>query len=224
MGLDNLIDEEEQNNQQTSSSTSTKRSLTDFAEPDIRENVGLYGYESKEDVRKTIEGKLTPHDDQFKYHMPIFPHIERNKEYNFGSRYKLNIPNGMILISGTVSCIYMRNVTLSSIPRELIMLDTGNTEKEKCYSVLQDRFNEEVSDDTTVCLHIFIRTKHTTKIALGDEQSNKLSTYPIERILKAVYGESWTSQFRATETGISDTKHPDQIGIWNSSDEFSLDE
>lgn len=230
MGLDNLIDEKDEQDDKsdwgslTGQKTGDTSSTDKFSSPSITDDsTGLYGYQSSEEFNETVEGKLKPHGDLFKYHMPIFPHIENTQKYLFGSRYSISNEGDSIIIGGKVSAIYMRKVTLSNIPRELIMLDTGETEKDKCYSVLKERFDEDVNDDSTVYLYMFIRTRHITKMAIADEQVDSWSTYPVDRLLKAVYNESYTQEYRETAGGPPELKHPDQIGIWGTADEFGVD-
>lgn len=229
MGLDNLIDDEENesSNQTTKKSNKSKTSskTDNFTSPRLTSSsTGPYGYESKEKWENTFEGDIKLHGDLFKYRLPIFSHIENEKIYNFGSRYKLMSSGDVMITGGPTACIYMRKIVLSNIPRELIMLDTGQTEKKDCYDVFEERFNEEVHDETSVYLYMFMQTRHITKMAIGDEQVDSWSTYPVDQQLKAIYDESYTQRFREAAGGPPNLKHTNQIGIWGTADEFEVDE
>ena len=95
------------------------------------------------------------------------------------------------------SCISSQKLKLYQIPREMVMLDTGQTEIDNCLEALSERFNQEVTPETEVWFNTLTHTRSCVKLALGNETAGDVSTYKRDEILKAVYNEAYTRQFRS---------------------------
>jgi hypothetical protein len=169
---------------------------------------GPYGYSDREEYEDTIKGELNTHGDQFKYHLPIFPQIEIEERYNRGDRYKHD--NSF----KPVSCIAYHTLPLYKVNREVIMLDTGHTEKEECLRILSERFGREVTPKTEVHLYIFAYMRHIVKMGMAGEFTDGFGLEEKDRVLKAVYDEAYTQRFREKDTGESDLRHGDEIKEW----------
>lgn len=215
MGLDDFMDldvDEKDTSESENTATSEPELLkydswTKDADGDL-EKRGLYGYESREEYKDTIVGELETHGDLFKYHLPIFPHIEPSKEYERGNRYNRETDRT------TVTCVSHNMTELHRVNREVIMLDTGHTEKENCLETLSNRFGFEVEPTTEVHMYFFACMRHIVKMAMGDEFVDSWNLDNKDRVLKAVYGETWTQKFREKNTGERDLKHTDHIKEW----------
>lgn len=213
MGLEEFMDIEPDDNESSESKDKSKDSnditerdgITQYEDRDVGPR-GPYGYEKIDDYENTIVGKIDTHGSLFKYHMPIFPHIENEDKYNRGDRY------GGISGHQGVSCVSKVKTSLVKINREMIMLDTGQTSKENCLKVLEERFGESVGPDHEVYLYIFAKTRNLVKMALGDEQTETIGTHGKDKILKAVYDETYTRRFRKKDSG--ETKLHHHIEKW----------
>jgi len=213
MGLEEFMDIESGDSESSESKDKSKHStditekdgITQYEDGDVGPR-GPYGYEKIDDYENTIVGEIDTHGSLFKYHMPIFPHIENEDKYNQGDRY------GGISGHQGVSCVSKVKITLVKINREMIMLDTGQTSKENCLKVLEDRFDESVGPDHEVYLYIFAKTRNLVKMALGDEQTERIGAHGKDEILKAVYDETYTRQFRKKDSG--ETKLHHHIEKW----------
>jgi len=169
---------------------------------------GPYGYGDREELEDTIEGDMEEHGDMFKYYLPIFPHITQSPEYERGKRYNMSES------FKTVTCVSVTRTELRAVNREMVMLDCGSTEKKQCMETLSDRFGEDVEPTTEVSLHIFAKMRHVVKMAMSGEFVDDWNLTCKDRVMKAVYGESWTQRFREKDTGEKDLKHIDEIEEW----------
>lgn len=61
---------------------------------------------------------------------------------------------------------------------------------------------------------MFAKMRHVVKMAMGGEFVDNWKLEDKDRVLKAVYGESWTQRFREKDTGERDLKHLDEIKEW----------
>jgi len=189
----------------SSNDITDKPGITKYKDGDVGPR-GPHGYEKIDDYRNTIVGDIDTHGDMFKYHLPIFPHIENEDKYNRGDRY------GGISGHQGVSCVSKQETSLVKINREMIMIDTGKTSKDDCLSVLKERFDESVGPDHKVYLYIFAKTRNLVKMALGDELTETIGVHGKDEILKGVYGETYTRQFRKMNDG--ETKLTHHIEEW----------
>lgn len=171
-------------------------------------NDGPYGYSSIEEYENTVTGHIEKHGNLFKYNLPIFPVIQHKEVYDTESRYTLG--KGKTI----VSCVSSNIAVLGNIPRDIIMLDTGEVEKEKCIDVLSDRFGTDVSPDTNVTLSMFSRVRHIVKMAMGDSMTDDWSLKQKDHILKSIYEESYTQRFRKSEDVDEELKKTDDIDEW----------
>lgn len=213
MGLEDFMDIESDDSKSSESKEKSSDSnditeregITQYDDGDVGPR-GPYGYEKIDDYENTIVGEIDTHGGLFKYHMPIFPHIENKDKYNRGDRY------GGISGHQGVSCVSAVKTSLVKINREMIMLDTGQTSKENCLKVLEDRFDESVGPDHEVYLYIFAKTRNLVKMALGDELTDSIGAHGKDEILKGVYSESYTQQFRKNSDG--EVKMTNYIEKW----------
>lgn len=217
MGLDDFMDLDTSEEQEESASNSQDEQnhsqllkfdnwvLDENGEPSSR---GLFGYKDDNTYKETIVGELQRHGDLFKYNLPIFPHIELEDKYERGKRYRLENNKEVH------SCISHIAVPLCKINREMVMLDTGELQKEKCVEVLSDRFSEDVGPSTEVHLYFFAMMRHVVKMAASDTFVDDWSLEDRDRVLKAVYREAYTQDFREKDTGERDLRHMDEIPEW----------
>jgi hypothetical protein len=215
MGLENFMDID---SDKTESKSRTNKSSKSKDTPNLEDKDGFtvtedgdvtpkgpHGYETYADFEDTVSGEFDRLDDRFKFNSPIYPQILLTEEYTVGKRYT---DNGEFHV---VSCVSREKTKLKKINRELIMLDTGETSKEACMKALSDRFSQEVTGETEVYLYIFANTRHIVKLAMADALTDDIGVSDKDKLLKAVYGESWTQQFR--DMG-GEVKGINEIEIW----------
>lgn len=180
-------------------------------------NSGPYGYSSFEEYEDTVTGHIEKHGDLFKYRLPIFSVINYKEVYNTGSRYTLGPEKAII------SCISSEITKLGDIPRDVIMLDTGQVEKQDCIDVLSNRFEQEISTnqldreitpDANVTLSTFNYVRHVVKMALGDSMTDDWTLKQKDHVLKSIYNESYTQEFRESKEIDGKLKKTDHIGDW----------
>lgn len=222
MALDDFMDGIETEETSTTSSSRSEPSqqtkqdilelegVTEYDDGDVGHR-GPFGYQTHDEFEETIVGDLEPHGDLFKYYLPIFPHIEMKDKYQRGKRYECAADG---ITGGPATCVSKQKVKLVKVNREVVMLDTGKTKREKCVEVLEERFDQELLTNSEVYLYFFAKIRHLVKIAIGDELTDSWSTYPKDALLKAVYGEEWTQRFRSTGSERYNTKHINHIEEW----------
>jgi hypothetical protein len=199
MGLEEFVDiETSEPNDDAESEEETLKAV----------NSGPYGYPSFEEYEDTVTGHIEKHGDLFKYRLPIFPVIEHKEIYDTESRYTIG-PEEAI-----VSCVSSNIRVLSNIPRDIIMLDTGEVEKQECMDVLSERFGTEVSPDMNVTLSMFSQVRQIVKMAIGDSMTDDWSLKQKDHVLKSIYDESYTQRFRNSSDIDEKLKKTDHIGNW----------
>lgn len=214
MGLDNLIDDADESTESSSNKSSNiqQDNLFEYGiGTDTREEprtYGSFGYSSMEKYEDTIKGELKTHGELFKYHLPIFPHIEKSASYE--PRYRYRMENRRT----AVTCIVKHTTSLKYIPRDIIMIDTGNVEKNDCIQELCNRFETAISPDTEVQLYFFSNVRHLVKMAMSDVLTDDLSTFKKDMILKAVYDEQYTQKFREKHNEEMNLENIDRIEPW----------
>lgn len=212
MGLDNLIDDRDLSTETKTKSKSKDSDLLEYKSyreenGEIIKN-GPYGYPTMDDYENTIKGELQEHGELFKYHLPIFPHIEKTNLYEPQYRYRME-EKGTV-----VTCISSNETKLKSIPRDIIMIDTGHVERDKCMDELSNRLDIKATPYLKVTLYFFSNVRHIVKMAMADELTNDLSTFKIDMILKAVYDEQYTQKFREKHNEEMNLQHTDHIEPW----------
>lgn len=196
MGLEEFLDQDDTKNSSTTSETTDKDdNHTD--DGDTESSTGPYGYPSFDEYEQTIDGHVERVGDLFKYQLPVFPELRMDATCEHGLRYTLGDEEAI------VSCITSGVRPLNSIPRDVIMLDTGEVEKEACMDVLSNRFSTEVTDSTQVRLYMFAYVRHISKMAMGDSMTDDWSLEKKDHVLKAIYNESYTQRFRKAN-GVDD--------------------
>lgn len=171
MGLDDFMDMDTSESSGSSSTSKTRKSKSKESKSlderssafrkengEVKRN-GPVGFESFNNIEDTIEGHISVHEYSTKYYLPIFPIIEQDHKFNRGSRYRLESP-GQI-----VTCLTEYETQLARINRELVMLDTGTTNKEEALDILEERFGYEVDKATEVVLYLFGSTYHMVNVA-----------------------------------------------------------
>ena len=222
MGLDEFMDiepAEESKSNKDSSNTQEDSKLEDLDNYRKTEQgykkYGPYGYESVSEYNDTVSGTIEEHGDMFKYNLPIFPHIEgeqigKSETHWSKSAKRFRMKNSRKAVS-VVSC---EDIPLGEIPREIIMLDTGEVEKDQCIDVLEDRFDYRPSPSSIVSLYFIANVRHLVKMAMGDAKVEEWSLKSKDHIIKAVFGESYTQKFRRDKTVDGDMKSVDHIEPW----------
>lgn len=189
MGLDEFMDIPSDDNE-SSSEDESETTETEEKTQNIGPK-GPNGYETFEEYRNTVNGEISTDYDMIKYSMPIFPVITQDDEYDTGTRYKDSEKKT------PTACVLSQDTQVSDIPRELLMLDTGKTSKDKCMNVLSDRFNADVQDTTEVVLNIFLKTRHVVKLAMSNAVNESVDTQSTSVIMKAVYNEMYAQHLQS---------------------------
>ena len=205
MGLDDFMDVEPSS---TDNTTEDVEKSNNQEESIVDNNYGPIGYESLEEYEDTVDKSIKLEGGLFKYNLPIFPVIENTDTYSTSTRYREEN------MKRNLSCINVDKHILSDVPRELIMLDTGETDKNKCLEVLTERFGEEAKPDTEVYVYFFAKIREIAKFAIGDSLTDSWSLKDKDHILKAIYDESYTQRFRKSDEVDSKYKHIDHIEPW----------
>jgi len=215
MGLDDFMDIDSGDTEDKQTETDDDNEESDLLEHEnfrdddgeIKKN-GPLGYESFEKYEETIEEELAWKKDLYKYRLPIFPRIEMEEKYETGTRYRAFKGNE------TISCITKSRLRLANIAREIIMLDTGHVEKEDCINELESRFDTMVTPGTTVHLYFFNQTRNICKLAIADSMTDDWSLQNKDHVLKAMYDEAYTQEFRESEDIDDRLVHTDFIDPW----------
>jgi len=212
MGLDEFMDIESTSSDSTKendneTSITDKDGITKYDDGDIGSR-GPIGYQDFDEYRSTIDGEVEIHGSLFKYKMPIFPHIENKEKYSQESRYKLK--NEM----QDVSCVSSGKTSLGNLSRELIMLDTGETDKQMCLDVLEKRFGNRPKPSTTVVVYFFSKVRHVAKMAIADEKTDNWTSPNKDEVIKAIYDETYTQRFSKTDGNDYEHKHWNHIEEW----------
>lgn len=153
---------------------------------------GPFGYETFEEYEETVEElDFEVNEGLMKFRMPIFPMITTDNCMSVKTRYIIKP------MMKKFSCISSQQLKLYKIPREMVMLDTGQSEIDNCLEILSERFDEEVTPETEVWFNILTHTRSCVKLAIGNEVAGDISTYKRDEILKSVYNEAYTRQFRS---------------------------
>jgi len=205
MGLDDFMDVEPSS---TDNTTEDVEKSNNQEESIVDNNYGPIGYESLEEYEDTVDKSIKLEGGLFKYNLPIFPVIENTDTYSTSARYREEN------MKRNLSCINVDKHILSDVPRELIMLDTGETDKNKCLETLSERFNQEAKPDTEVYVYFFGKIREIAKFAIGDSLTDSWSLKDKDHILKAIYDESYTQRFRKSDEVDSKYKHIDHIEPW----------
>jgi len=213
MGLDDFMDIEADSTDNTSNQntedTSDKSELADKENfRDDGTQYGPLGYESVDEYRATIAGQINWEGKLYKYQLPIFPQIELEDKYSESARYEAFKRKQII------TCATKQRMRLCDIPRDVIMLDTGEVEKDECISALEDRFDQNITPGSTVFLYFFTQTRHIAKMAIGDSLTDDWSLKNKDKVLKAIYDESYTQEFRKRDDVEDELKHIDYISPW----------
>jgi len=214
MGLDDFMNVDGASKSSSSSSTSSSESQLDELDNFSRDedgNVsrnGPYGYSSYDEYEDTIKGDITHGEGLFKFKLPIYPHIDLDLDVNAGSRYTRSIDQK------TVICLSHEVKQIKSVPRELIMLDTGESEKQLCMDALSDRVGTDINPESELHMYMFAHTRHLVKMAVGDSIIDDWSLESKDHMLKAIYNESYTQKFRKSDSVNSDLKSIDHIDEW----------
>jgi hypothetical protein len=229
MGLEDFMDMSggsDNDGEDEQSGTSSQRSTTSGAETTSREEKllkrdnwirdedgkvrprGPYGYSTRDEYNKTVKGEVVGEDVQFKHKAPIMTRIDDREPLEEGARYKHRKAHAHC------NCIMSERRELQEIPRECVMLDTGEPEKSDALDVLEDRMGFRPEDGDEVTLTVFINTRHAVKIALGEGEIDQFGAYSKDNILKAVHGEAYTQRFREKDGELRDVRHTDEIQMW----------
>lgn len=171
---------------------------------------GPVGYESWDKYNETIYGHIEIGQHTFKNYMPIIPHIDKPDKYKRSRRYysDTDAPG----TSGVYSCVSDLQTELRKIPRELVMLDTGEVEKNKCMNVISERLDIDVKPDTEVSLYMFARVKHVAGLALADAYGDDTNYENLELAKDAIYNIAGANKARDGSTD-RDVKM-DHIDMW----------
>lgn len=190
MGLEDFTDSSSSStNTSTEKEKDSSKATVDTGEP---KQYGPFGYETFEDYEETVEELDFEVDEGLmKFRMPIFPMITTEDYMSVKTRYIIKP------MMKKFSCISSQNLKLYQIPREMVMLDTGQTEIDSCLKVLSERFDKDVTPETEVWFNILTHTRSCVKLALGNETAGDISAFRKDEILKAVYNEAYTRRFRS---------------------------
>jgi len=206
MGLDDFMDlDSETKKSYTKSEDDNEESST---QKEVTSKSGPYGYSSFDEYEDTINGTVEQDEELFKYKLPIYPHITLFSAAKPGKRYTRSRDQKKVV------CLYHENTQLKSIPRELLMLDTGECERELCIDAISDRVGEDVDPSTSVNLYMFGHTRHIVKMAIGDSMTDNWNLNNIDHVLKSIYNESYTQEFRKRDTVDDKLKSIDHIDEW----------
>ena len=214
MGLDDFMNVDGASKSSSSSSTSSSESILDKLDnfgKDSDGNVsrnGPYGYSSYDEYEETINGHITQNEALFKFKLPIYPHIDIDLDATPGTRYTRSVDQK------TVICLSDELKQIKSVPRELIMLDTGECEKQLCMDALSDRVGMNIDPESELHVYMFAHTRHLVKMAIGDSMIDDWSLESKDHMLKAIYNESYTQRFRKSDSVNSDLKSTDHIDEW----------
>lgn len=197
MGLDDFMDldenSESNNRKQTNNNTelelnSYKKSTDNKIQPK-----GPIGFTSIEDYEDTINGSIEIPDNLIKSEMPIFPHIVHEDDISELDMNGQAYTNRFIINNeAETACVISYTISpLDSVPRELLMIDTGKVVQSECLNVLSERTGRELSWEDTVYVLILGKTVNLAKLAIANSETDNLNTHTRKKILKAVYGSSY---------------------------------
>ena len=206
MGLDDFMDlGSETKKSYTKSEDNDEESSN---ETEIKSKGGPYGYSSYDEYEETINGYITQNDELFKFKLPIYPHIDIDLDATPGTRYTRSVDQKKVI------CLSDEIKQLKSVPREIIMLDTGECEKQLCMDVLSDRVSMDIDPESELHIYMFAHTRHLVKMAIGDSMVDNWNLKNTDHILKSIYNESYSQRFRKKDTVDEKLKSIDHIDEW----------
>lgn len=214
MGLDDFLGQESSTESKSTTTESSQSSESDESvsfdsdihqkpdpesDKDLRAPIGFGSLEDYEDTRK---GEFITHELNTKYWYQMFTHILPEQEYDIGGRYLMKVfkseDEQRTWEVSTITCVSVSETQLYKIPREVVMMDTGEYRKEEALDTLSDRFGYEVSPKDTVSLHFFTKWRGIVEGAMISSEIEKVNNGTIERLTRAFMHSSeykYTNQY-----------------------------
>lgn len=147
---------------------------------------GALGFSSIESFDDTKKGDFATEELNAKFWFPMFTHILPEKAYEVGNRYTLKVykdeEHSKVRHMTGISCYDVTETQLNRIPREVVMLDTGEHEKEAVLDVLTERFGHTVEPTDTVFIHHFSDYISLAQTAIVSSNMNKVNNRTIDYI------------------------------------------
>ena len=173
---------------------------------------GLLGYDTMGSFEDTQKDNLVFNELLVKFWYPVFPHTAGSKLTEVGNRHSMRIvtEDGKCHRVTGVTCFDISEIQLKKIPREVIMLDTGEYEKQEALATLSDRYGYEVSPTDTVHLHHFGSYKALAQSAIVNTQINRFGNKEYAMLTESAMREGKLRELRQR----FDEKHITDIKEW----------
>jgi len=168
MALDDFMDIDSESNNTESTQDNSKEELPISDNIEDYDNFyledgklirrGLLGFNTMESFDDTKKEQLEFNELLVKFWYPVFPHTAGNKLTEVGNRHQMLVVTGddrTCHRANGITCFDITETELRKIPREVIMLDTGEYEKEEVLATLSERYGYDVTPTSTVFLHHF---------------------------------------------------------------------
>jgi len=105
------------------------------------------------ELSSEVDGEIAFGEDRVKLHLPIFPIVTRDKEYEQGSLYRLSYPHDAqrpAWARKVVSCTGVVKTTLGEMNKELAMFMAGSVSKQEVMENFDSRLGQELTGETEV--------------------------------------------------------------------------
>lgn len=125
------------------------------------------------DLEQTKTGNINIERDTIKYHLPMFALVTHEPEFKQGNRYQLKHDKDAPRASWhnkVVSCTGCHATSLGKLNKEMVMLVSGTTDKQKALEYIDSKFSEDVSGETSVYVSYMLDCMFTRDLAQGGEQ------------------------------------------------------
>jgi len=150
---------------------------------------GPVGYETQDDFEETKTKDLKTTEINPKFWYAMYPHVLPEQTWSSGDRlsaivYQSEDQSG-VYRHRSVTCVVSVEKELRTIPREVIMLDTGEVTKQEALETLSERFGHTVEPTDMVTLHFFADWMGMAASVMATNNLDSVRTHQLEDIQKA---------------------------------------
>lgn len=239
MGLDDFmnIDSDSSTDSENNSSSSDDSSETDgdyefdfshrpeycMGDDGTWQHKGRVGYKSQSSFADTVD-----HDQDIdirpsmKHLMPIFTHLSTEKQADVGVRYRTtprvigsdeDYPHHPV--EKDITCIGAEKVKVEDMPREIMMLEVGETNQDECIGALEEELDIEIDKDTELWLHTFAKITEIARVAIADEETEGEHVNDKVHTVKDLIGHRVTMDRAYSDKYPNDLKRSYEIDLWD---------
>ena len=181
---------------------------------------GRVGHESQSSFCDTVDYDqdidLRP---TLKQLSPIFTHLSTEKQADIGVRYR-EVPkmtSTSHAVEKDITCIGAEKIKVEDMPREIMMLEVGETNEDKCIDALEEELDIEIDKDTELWLHTFAKVTQIARVAIADEETEGEHVNDKVHTAKDLIGHRVTMDRAYSDEYPNDLKRSYEIDLWSDS-------